>query len=110
MPNSGKIAQIIGPIVDVSFTDNAKLPKIYDALEIVKDNGQKIVLEVQQHLGEDRIRAIAMDSTDGLVRGMAVSDTGSPIRMPVGDQIKGRLFNVVGQAIDGIDAVDNTGG
>ena len=110
MPNSGKIAQIIGPIVDVSFTDNAKLPKIYDALEIVKDNGQKIILEVQQHLGEDRVRAIAMDSTDGLVRGMPVRDTDSPIKMPVGDQIKGRLFNVVGQAIDGIGEISNTGG
>ena len=75
MPNSGKIAQIIGPVVDVSFTENAHLPKIYDALEIVKDNGQKVILEVQQHLGEDRVRAIAMDSTDGLVRGMKVVDT-----------------------------------
>ena len=110
MPNSGKIAQIIGPVVDVSFTDNAHLPKIYDALEIVKDNGQKIILEVQQHLGEDRVRAIAMDSTDGLVRGMKVTDTGSAIKMPVGDKIKGRLFNVVGQAIDGIDTIDNADG
>jgi F-type H+-transporting ATPase subunit beta len=65
MPNKGKIAQIIGPVVDVSFSNNASLPKIYDALEIKKENGQKIVLEVQQHLGEDRVRAIAMDSTDG---------------------------------------------
>ena len=110
MPNSGKIAQIIGPVVDVSFTENAHLPKIYDALEIVKDNGQKIILEVQQHLGEDRIRAIAMDSTDGLVRGMKVVDTGSAIKMPIGDKIKGRLFNVVGQAIDGIDTMDNSDG
>ncbi len=110
MPNTGKIAQIIGPVVDVSFANNAQLPKIYDALEIKKENGQKIVLEVQQHLGEDRVRAIAMDSTDGLVRGMDVIDTGAPIKMPVGDQIKGRLFNVVGEAIDGIDQVDNAGG
>ena len=110
MPNSGKIAQIIGPVVDVSFTENAHLPKIYDALEIVKDNGQKIILEVQQHLGEDRIRAIAMDSTDGLVRGLKVVDTGSAIKMPIGDKIKGRLFNVVGQAIDGIDTMDNSDG
>lgn len=110
MPNIGKIAQIIGPVVDVSFADAAHLPKIYDALEIVKDNGQKIVLEVQQHLGEDGVRAIAMDSTDGLVRGMRVLDTGAAIKMPVGDKIKGRLFNVVGQAIDGIGAVDNTDG
>ena len=110
MPNAGKIAQIIGPVVDVSFTENAHLPKIYDALEIVKDNGQKIILEVQQHLGEDRVRAIAMDSTDGLVRGMKVIDTGSAIKMPIGDKIKGRLFNVVGQAIDGIDTMDNSDG
>ena len=110
MPNKGKIAQIIGPVVDVSFSNNASLPKIYDALEIKKENGQKIVLEVQQHLGEDRVRAIAMDSTDGLVRGMEVIDTGSAIKMPIGDKIKGRLFNVVGEAIDGIGAVDNAGG
>ena len=110
MPNLGKIAQIIGPVVDVSFADDAHLPKIFDALEITKENGQKIVLEVQQHLGEDRVRAISMDSTDGLVRGMKVLDTGSAIKMPVGDQIKGRLFNVVGDAIDGITAVDKADG
>ncbi|MFA5243949.1 MAG: F0F1 ATP synthase subunit beta [Pedobacter sp.] len=110
MPNAGKIAQIIGPVVDVSFTENAQLPKIYDALEIVKSNGQKIILEVQQHLGEDRVRTIAMDSTDGLVRGMNVIDTGAPIKMPIGDKIKGRLFNVVGAAIDGIDTMDNSDG
>ncbi|RYE21140.1 MAG: F0F1 ATP synthase subunit beta, partial [Sphingobacteriaceae bacterium] len=110
MPNVGKIAQIIGPVVDVSFADEAHLPKIFDALEIIKDNGQKVVLEVQQHLGEDRVRTIAMDSTDGLLRGMPVNDTNSPIKMPVGDQIKGRLFNVVGEAIDGIDKIDNAQG
>ncbi|RYE19807.1 MAG: F0F1 ATP synthase subunit beta, partial [Sphingobacteriaceae bacterium] len=110
MPNIGKIAQIIGPVVDVSFADDAHLPRIFDALEITKDNGQKVVLEVQQHLGEDRVRTIAMDSTDGLLRGMPVTDTTSPIKMPVGDQIKGRLFNVVGEAIDGIGPVDNSAG
>ncbi len=110
MPNIGKIAQIIGPVVDVSFADDAHLPQIFSALEIEKENGQKIILEVQQHLGEDRVRAIAMDSTDGLVRGMKALDTGAPIKMPIGDQIKGRLFNVVGEAIDGINAVDKTGG
>ena len=108
--NIGKISRIIGPVVDVSFTDNAHLPKIFDALEITKDNGQKIILEVQQHLGEDRVRAIAMDSTDGLLRGMPVLDTESAIRMPVGDDIKGRLFNVVGDAIDGIAQLDKTNG
>ncbi|ADY52894.1 ATP synthase F1 subcomplex beta subunit [Pseudopedobacter saltans DSM 12145] len=111
MPNIGKIAQIIGPVVDVSFSaEGSKLPKIYDALEIRKENGQKIVLEVQQHLGEDRVRGIAMDSTDGLVRGMDVVDTGAPIKMPIGENIKGRVFNVVGDAIDGIEELDKANG
>lgn len=103
MANIGKITQVIGPVVDVSFDiENAKLPNILDALEVTKDNGQKIVLECQQHLGEDRVRTIAMDGTEGLVRGMDVTDTGTPIKMPTGENIKGRLFNVVGAAIDGI--------
>ncbi|MFD1771966.1 F0F1 ATP synthase subunit beta [Sphingobacterium suaedae] len=110
MPNIGKIAQIIGPVVDVNFADNDKLPKIYDALYIEKDNGQRIVLEVQQHLGEDRVRTIAMDATEGLVRGMKVVDTGAPIKMPVGEEIKGRVFNVVGDAIDGIQNLDKENG
>jgi F-type H+-transporting ATPase subunit beta len=86
------------------------LPKILNSLEIVKENGQIVVLECQQHLGEDSIRAIAMDSTDGLTRGMKVVDKGSPITMPVGEAIKGRLFNVVGEAIDGIGDVSKEGG
>src|SRR6195952_2628614 len=110
MPNIGKISRIIGPVVDVSFADDAHLPKIYDALEITKDNGQKVVLEVQQHLGEDRVRAIAMDSTDGLLRGMPVVDLESAIKMPIGEDIKGRVFNVVGDAIDGIPNLDKKGG
>jgi len=110
MPNIGKISRIIGPVVDVSFTDNAHLPKIYDALEITKGNGQKVILEVQQHLGEDRVRAIAMDSTDGLLRGMDAVDLESAIKMPVGDDIKGRVFNVVGDAIDGIANLDKSNG
>ncbi len=111
MPNIGKIAQIIGPVVDVSFAaENAKLPNIFDALYVTKENGQKIVLECQQHLGEDRVRTIAMDSTDGLVRGMDVVDTAAPIKMPIGEEIKGRLFNVVGEAIDGIGEVSNANG
>jgi len=110
MPNIGKISRIIGPVVDVSFADNAHLPRIYDALEITKENGQKVILEVQQHLGEDRVRAIAMDSTDGLLRGMKVLDLESAIKMPVGDNIKGRVFNVVGDAIDGIVNLDNSNG
>src|SRR4051812_46188851 len=110
MPNIGKISRIIGPVVDVSFADNAQLPQIYNALEITKDNGQKIILEVQQHLGEDRVRAVAMDSTDGLLRGMPAVDLGSAIKMPVGENIKGRVFNVVGSAIDGLGVVDKTNG
>jgi len=110
MPNIGKISRIIGPVVDVSFANNAHLPKIYDALEITKQNGQKVILEVQQHLGEDRVRAIAMDSTDGLLRGMDVVDLESAIKMPVGDNIKGRVFNVVGDAIDGIENLDKSTG
>jgi F-type H+-transporting ATPase subunit beta len=110
MPNIGKISQIIGPVVDVSFADDAHLPRIFDALEITKDNGQKIILEVQQHLGEDRVRAVAMDSTDGLLRGMPVVDLETAITMPVGDSIKGRVFNVVGDPIDGLATLDKTGG
>ena len=103
MANIGKITQVIGPVVDVRFdTLGTKLPNILDALEVTKENGQKVVLETQQHLGEDRVRTIAMDSSEGLTRGMDVIDTGLAISMPVGDDIKGRLFNVVGEAIDGL--------
>jgi F-type H+-transporting ATPase subunit beta len=108
MANIGKITQIIGPVVDVSFsTEGSTLPEILNALEVTKPNGQKVVLECQQHLGEDRVRTIAMDSTDGLQRGMDVVDLGHPISMPIGDAIKGRLFNVVGEAIDGLPQVSS---
>ncbi len=107
----GKITQIIGPVIDVSFdAENSKLPQILDALEITKENGQKVILECQQHIGQDTVRTIAMDSSDGLSRGMAVTALGAPITMPTGDKVKGRLFNVVGEAIDGIDTVSNEGG
>src|SRR5690606_16224298 len=109
--STGKIVQVIGPVIDVSFdTTNQKLPSILDALEVFKQNGQKVVLECQQHIGEDTIRTIAMDSSDGLARGMQVVGTGRPITMPIGDEIKGRLFNVVGEAIDGIQQLSNEGG
>ena len=109
--NKGKIVQVIGPVIDVSFEgEGSALPNILEALEINRPNGQKIILECQQHIGEDTVRAIAMDSTDGLVRGMDVIATGSAIKMPTGDAIKGRLFNVVGEAIDGINTVSNEGG
>ncbi len=110
MANIGKISQIIGPVVDVSFEgEAASLPAILDALSVTKSNGQKVILECQQHLGEDRVRTIAMDSTDGLQRGMEVEHLESPITMPTGEEIKGRLFNVVGSAIDGLGEVNTPG-
>ncbi|MFZ5973576.1 MAG: F0F1 ATP synthase subunit beta [Bacteroidota bacterium] len=103
MANFGKITQVIGPVVDVAFDEaGSKLPNILDSLTVTKTDGTVVVLECQQHLGEDRVRTIAMDGTEGLVRGMKVTDIGAPIQMPIGEDIKGRLFNVVGQAIDGI--------
>jgi len=111
MANVGKIKQIIGPVVDVHFTDNNKLPEIFNALELRRENGDKLVMEVQQHLGEDSVRCVAMDGTEGLTRGMIVTDTGRAIAMPTGEQIHGRLFNVTGDAIDGLAApnMDNGG-
>ncbi len=110
MANIGKITQIIGPVVDVSFVgEHNLLPNIYNALEITKSNGQKIILECQQHLGEDRVRTIAMDATEGLQRGMDVIDLGRPISMPIGETVKGRLFNVVGDPIDGMPKPEATG-
>ena len=101
--NKGKVAQVIGPVVDVSFEgEGSHLPAILNALSVTKSNGQTLVLEVQQHLGEDRVRTIAMEGTEGLQRGQEVIDKGTPMTMPTGEGIKGRLFNVVGDAIDGI--------
>ena len=102
MSNTGKIVQVIGPVVDVDFS-GARLPKIYDALEVTADvNGQKskVVLEVQQNLGEDWVRAVAMSSTEGLRRGSEVIDTGAPISVPVGEAVLGRIFNVSGDPVD----------
>ncbi len=93
--------QVLGPVVDVAFAPGA-VPDILDALEVDRGEQGLLVLEVQQHLGENRVRAVAMDSTDGLTRGDEVTSTGQPIAMPVGPHIRGRLFNVVGQAIDGL--------
>jgi F-type H+-transporting ATPase subunit beta len=106
----GNISQVIGPVVDVNFEKGVALPTIYDALEVIKTDGTRVVLEVQSHVGENSVRTISMDSTDGFRRGMEVTSTGSAIKMPIGDQIKGRLFNVVGEAIDGINVVDNSNG
>ena len=98
--NTGKITQIIGPVVDVSF--EKKLPAIYQALEVAQ-NKRTIVLEVQQHLGSNTVRTVAMTSTDGLMRGQDVVDTGAPISVPVGKESLGRMFDVVGNPIDGKD-------
>jgi F-type H+-transporting ATPase subunit beta len=103
MANVGKIKQIIGAVVDVQF--EGKLPEIYNALELRRPNGDLLILETQQHLGEDSVRTIAMDGTEGLVRGLEVIDTGKGIAMPTGDAIKGRLFNVTGDPIDGLPPV-----
>ncbi|MFB1022857.1 MAG: F0F1 ATP synthase subunit beta, partial [Vicingaceae bacterium] len=108
--NTGRITQIIGPVVDVSFDgENAVLPGILDALEVTKTNGEKVILETQTHVGEGTVRTISMDSTEGLQRGAIVTASGSPILMPIGEEIKGRLFNVVGDAIDGIGNLPKTG-
>lgn len=101
--SKGRISQIIGAVVDVAFDEGESLPNIFDALIITRPNGEVLVLECQQDIGESTVRTIAMDSTDGLERGMEVIATGEGISMPVGDDINGRLFNVIGQAIDGMD-------
>ncbi len=103
--SKGYISQIIGAVVDVSFENEEDLPNLYDALEIPKEDGTKLVLECQQDIGENTVRTIAMDSTDGLRRGMTAINTNSPISMPVGDEIRGRLFNVIGDPIDGLGPV-----
>lgn len=108
----GHISQVIGPVVDIYFegTDNEfVLPSIHDALEIRRPNGKRLIVEVQQHIGENTVRTVAMDSTDGLQRGMKAYPLGGPITMPIGDQIKGRLMNVVGDSIDGMKELDRTG-
>jgi len=106
---TGKVAQIIGPVIDVEFKSESELPKIYDSLEVTREDGSILVLEVQQHIGEDTVRTIAMDSTDGLSRGYEVVATGSEIKMPVGNDIYGRLFNVIGDAIDGLGNLPKDG-
>jgi F-type H+-transporting ATPase subunit beta len=106
----GKISQIIGPVIDVVFQEVEELPNIYDALEIKKANGESLVLEVEQHIGEDTVRCIAMDATDGLQRGQEVVGYGKQITMPIGEEVNGRLFNVVGNAIDGLKNIEHSNG
>ena len=108
---TGHISQIIGPVIDVYFDTKGQdsdkvLPRIYDALKIKRQDGSELIIETQQHIGEDTVRCVAMDNTDGLQRGMEVIPTGSPITMPSGEQIKGRMMNVVGKAIDGMEALN----
>ena len=103
----GSISQIIGPVIDVYFDTEGKdaqevLPKIHEALKVKRPNGTDLVVEVQQHIGEDTVRCVAMDNTDGLQRGLEVIAMGTPISMPSGEQIKGRMLNVIGQPIDGM--------
>ena len=111
---NGRISQIIGPVIDVFFDTNGQdaekvLPKIHEALRIDRGNGTELIVEVQQHIGEDTVRCVAMDNTDGLQRGLTAIPVGSPILMPAGDQIKGRMLNVIGQPIDGMKQLDMEG-
>ena len=109
--NTGKVSQVIGPVVDVTFNNSELgLPDIYDSLEITKESGDKLILECQQHIGEDTVRAISMETTDGVSRGTEVIATGAPIKMPTGESIKGRVFNVIGDAIDGMENLDKSSG
>lgn len=108
MKNIGKIVQVIGPVVDILFADG-HLPALLTAIEIDNVNShEKLVVEVAQHIGDDRVRTIAMGSTDGLVRGMDAVDTGAPISVPVGEQVLGRMFNVLGREIDGLEPLPDT--
>jgi F-type H+-transporting ATPase subunit beta len=107
--NEGVIVQVIGPVVDIDFPEG-QLPEIYNAIHIPRTNleGKEdtLIVEVQQHLGENRVRTVAMDTTDGLVRGMKAIDTGAPIEIPVGPETLGRLINVVGEGIDGLGPIE----
>ncbi len=108
--NEGKIIQVIGPVVDIDFS-GGKLPAILNAISVPRKNiegiNEDLVCEVQQHLGEERVRTVAMDSTDGLVRGMKAIDTGGPIRVPVGPGTLGRLINVIGHGIDNLPKIES---
>ena len=111
---NGRISQIIGPVIDVYFDVKGEdpekvLPKIYDALRVKRPNGEDLIIEVQQHIGEDTVRCVAMDNTEGLQRGLDVETTGSPIVMPAGEQIKGRMMNVIGKPIDGMEDLSMEG-
>ena len=103
----GKIAQVIGPVVDVIFDgEGVIIPPIFTALKVDRPDGSVLILEVEQHIGEDTVRCVAMESTDGLRRGLKVESLERPIAVPTGEQIKGRLLNVIGEAIDNLPALD----
>ncbi|MCL2683415.1 MAG: F0F1 ATP synthase subunit beta [Bacteroidales bacterium] len=106
--SKGRISQIIGAVIDVAFDEDSRLPQIHEALEVFNPQNEKIILECQQDIGENTVRCIAMQSTDGLARGQNVMATGAPISMPVGPDINGRLFNVTGTEIDGMPPVKFT--
>ncbi len=105
MKNIGKVVQVIGPVVDIRFEDG-QLPKLYNAVKIKKSDNESLTVEVAQHIGDDVARCISMGSTDGLVRNMDCEDTGAAISVPVGEKILGRMFNVLGDEIDGLGAID----
>src|SRR5574344_2311047 len=111
---NGHISQIIGPVIDVYFDTKGEdpekvLPKINEALTVKRPAGSNLIIEVKQHIGEDTVRCVAMDNTDGLQRGLEAIPTGSPIVMPAGEQIKGRMLNVIGQPIDGMKELNMQG-
>ena len=110
----GHISQIIGPVVDVHFDlkgvkEEKSLPAIHEALRVKRPDGRELIIEVQQHIGEDTVRCVAMDSTDGLRRGLEAVCLGAPITMPVGTQIRGRVMNVTGETIDGLGGLSREG-
>ncbi len=105
--NIGKVTQVIGPVIDVSFEGGKEnIPPIYNALRVKREDGEELILEVEQHIGEDTVRCVAMESTDGIRRGVDVEDLGRPIAVPTGNQVKGRLLNVIGEAIDHLAPLD----
>lgn len=105
--NLGTVVQVIGPVIDVSFEGGKEqMPPIYTALKVLRDNGEELILEVEQHIGEDIARCVAMESTDGVRRGVKVQNLERPIAVPTGNQVKGRLLNVIGEAIDLLEPLD----
>ena len=105
--NVGSVTQIIGPVLDIEFL-SGKLPKVYNAIDIIMASGETVVCEVQQLLGDNKVRAVSMSSTDGMTRGIEAVDKGAPISVPVGTPTLGRIFNILGQPVDEMGPVDNS--